>query len=204
MDNALNIESVAYSPRNETIRYDTGILKILAECDYLLTRHLIFLPSFMSTTLFHYQQCLEKYLKAYLAFREDYTFKHLKNGHNLSELLALCLPHDEFFQDPLLEAACTTLTPFAEVGRYPNDQMQQYGVSTPNAYRFLDEFVFKMRGFFQPRVEGENIADEIHLVHVYCTTPMGNQTVIAGQLMAAFGTDNEYAERIRGQFPVIN
>lgn len=205
MQNELEISSTPHTPQSQaTIRYDTGLLKLHAEYDYLLTRYLSVAPGcLVAEVLFHYQQCVEKYLKAYLAFVYDISFGQLKNGHNLADLLTLCMQYDEFFQDAKLHASCQAIEPFAEVGRYPNHLMQSYGFEYPRSLYFLDEFITKMRSLFQPRQTGENIADGIQAValHENSTLQFGNQSVIATQLMNTFRLNNNYAQQIEAQIP---
>ena len=63
---------------------------------------------------FHAQQCIEKYLKALLAFRKiDFP-----KTHNLSELIAL-LPHQILIE--LIPEEQEKLTDYATVTRYPGD-----------------------------------------------------------------------------------
>jgi len=64
---------------------------------------------------FHCQQCVEKYIKAYLQEHNQ----HFRKVHDLIELLELCLPYDgtfEFQRDLLKE-----LNKYAVEFRYPGE-----------------------------------------------------------------------------------
>lgn len=68
----------------------------------------------LDTVCFHAQQCVEKYLKAWLAFQSiDFP-----KSHDLTELVAL-LPDIRKF--PLSVDDCARLTDYATVTRYPGD-----------------------------------------------------------------------------------
>ncbi|MCL4457770.1 MAG: HEPN domain-containing protein [Nitrospirae bacterium] len=85
-----------------------------AEEDLRLAKHALKLSSSCPYKLiaFHAQQCAEKYLKAFLAFKKvDFPYTH-----NISLLLELCVPHADWTDD-LQEAK--TLTPYAVTARYP-------------------------------------------------------------------------------------
>jgi HEPN domain-containing protein len=63
---------------------------------------------------YHAQQCVEKYLKAFLVYcRQDFPFTH-----NISTLLELCRIHADW-ADSLSEAE--KLTPYAVTARYPGE-----------------------------------------------------------------------------------
>ncbi len=188
---------VSHQPRNQVIRFDTGLLKLQAEYDYLMARCLVTLPLLLSNTLFHYQQCIEKYLKAYLAYRNN---PGLGNGHDLTALVVLCQPYSGIFLDSDLESACSQLTPFNDIGRYPDDRHQSYGLSFPAGIQFLDEFVYEMRKLFVPRAEGENMADGIEAVYVNVNHPLSASAQLGSrQLWTTFLLDNGYAQLIMEQ-----
>lgn len=69
----------------------------------------------MDTAAYHTQQCVEKSLKAYLAFKNQ----HIPYTHDLQRLLRLCSQYDRtfeiFFNDTL------DLLPYATYSRYPDD-----------------------------------------------------------------------------------
>jgi HEPN domain-containing protein len=62
---------------------------------------------------FHCQQAVEKYLKAFLVFKNE----AFPQTHNLDLLLQLCRKHDNSFDDIDLK----NLEDFAVRGRYPHD-----------------------------------------------------------------------------------
>lgn len=63
---------------------------------------------------YHAQQCVEKYLKAFLVYcRQDFPFTH-----NISALLELCRRHADW-ADMLAQAE--ELTPYAVTARYPGE-----------------------------------------------------------------------------------
>jgi len=73
---------------------------------------------------FHCQQCVEKYMKAYLQDRGQ-RFPRL---HDLIELLELCLPHDRTFE--LQRGIFEDLTKYAVQFRYPGEQATKADAST--------------------------------------------------------------------------
>lgn len=64
---------------------------------------------------FHCQQCVEKYIKAYLQERDE----HFRPVHDLIELLELCLPYDAAFE--LQRDLLNDLTKYAVDFRYPGE-----------------------------------------------------------------------------------
>lgn len=68
------------------------------------------------TVCFHMQQCVEKYLKGYLAS----VGREIRKTHNLSLILADCQSVDASFGE-LLEKKVDSLTPHATVLRYPDE-----------------------------------------------------------------------------------
>lgn len=84
---------------DEDIRLAKHALKLKSSCPYKLIAY-------------HAQQCAEKYLKAYLVFRNiDFPYTH-----NISHLLELC-PDLAMQANDLQEAK--VLTPYAITARYP-------------------------------------------------------------------------------------
>ena len=65
--------------------------------------------------IFHTQQCAEKALKGWLAFKRA----EIKKTHNLTELVAQCAVFDSDFETLLLDA--DDLKPHATKFRYPDD-----------------------------------------------------------------------------------
>ncbi len=85
-----------------------------ADEDLTLAKHAFKLSSSRPDKLiaYHAQQCVEKYLKAFLALKKvDFPYTH-----NISFLLEICSKHAEWVKD-LDEAE--TLTAYAVTARYP-------------------------------------------------------------------------------------
>ena len=66
------------------------------------------------TVCFHAQQCVEKYLKALLVWREV----EFPRAHDITHLLKRLAPRD---QPDLTPDECEQLTDYATVNRYPGD-----------------------------------------------------------------------------------
>jgi len=65
--------------------------------------------------IYHTQQCAEKALKGFLAFKRS----EIRKTHNLAELIVQCTAFDPDFESLLLDA--DDLTPKATEFRYPDD-----------------------------------------------------------------------------------
>lgn len=70
----------------------------------------------LDTAAYHTQQCAEKALKAYLAFKQQ----KIPRTHDLEKLLELCSQFDIAFKNLLNDAA--DLDPYATYTRYPDDR----------------------------------------------------------------------------------
>ena len=68
----------------------------------------------MDTAIYHTQQCAEKALKAYLAYKEQ----TLKKSHDLEFLVECCIEIDSSFD--ALYIYSEKLTPYATAFRYPD------------------------------------------------------------------------------------
>ncbi|MCD6407731.1 HEPN domain-containing protein [bacterium] len=69
-----------------------------------------------NTVCFHAQQCVEKYLKAYLSLVNQPFGK----THDIAELIELCKKYDEDFEY-LYQIKANKLTRYAVETRYPDD-----------------------------------------------------------------------------------
>lgn len=98
--------------------------------DLRLARHALKLSNSCPTRLiaYHAQQCVEKYLKAFLVFhRIDFPYTH-----NISRLLELCEKKAEW---PETISNAEELTPFAITTRYPGEDER---VTRKEAIRAID------------------------------------------------------------------
>lgn len=84
---------------------------------------------------FHSQQCVEKYIKAYLQSRNIYFPKI----HNVVKLLELCLPVDTSFE--MLRDLLESLNKYAVEFRYPGEAATKadasYALSVMKRIRFF-------------------------------------------------------------------
>lgn len=65
---------------------------------------------------FHMQQCVEKYLKAFLIYHNQ----EIRKTHDIAELLTMCLEIDDTFHK-LFDINAHELTDFAIEVRYPDE-----------------------------------------------------------------------------------
>ncbi len=72
----------------------------------------------LNTAIYHTQQCAEKALKGYLAYKNQ----PVQKTHNLAVLIELCGKIDERFVDLLSDAA--ELTPYGITFRCPDFEME--------------------------------------------------------------------------------
>ena len=89
-------------------RHDLGSARRLMEGE----------ETYLDTAVYHCQQAVEKALKAFLTYRGA-VFEWT---HDLTELVALCIPLEASF-GPWCEAA-EELTPYAVRFRYPSDLLE--------------------------------------------------------------------------------
>ena len=78
----------------------------------------------VSTGMFHTQQCAEKSLKAYLAYKDD----PLRRIHDLVALLNLCKKFDDEFE--AIRPEIIALNPYLCNTRYPEDCFLMPDVTT--------------------------------------------------------------------------
>jgi len=91
------------------------------------------------TVCFHMQQCVEKYLKAFLV----YHGKEISRTHNIALLLQQCIELDSSFEN-LKSIGAAALTAYATGSRYPDDfympsqpESQQAVTMAEEARRFV-------------------------------------------------------------------
>lgn len=81
----------------------------------------------LDTAVYHTQQCAEKSLKAYLAFRGEPTIK----THDLNELVNHCTDFDPSFN--FLHDFADDLNPYSTIFRYPGDLLMPEGSDVESA-----------------------------------------------------------------------
>lgn len=129
-----------------------GILLKHAEEDYIASRILLILDR-QDNGFYHIQQCIEKYLKAFvldrnieiISGRKNICSDFKKNGHKLEYWAKICGKVDEFFNDKDFIIDLTIISEFEEIFRYPQDRIQSRSGSPKTLLKFLDEFVWEMR-----------------------------------------------------------
>jgi HEPN domain-containing protein len=100
----------------DEIRKKVRLWAALADDDLRVAQHTLDIADQCPYRLvaYHAQQCVEKYLKAYLVFSSvDFPFTH-----NITRLLELCAASSDWAED-LTDAE--ELTPFAIAARYPGE-----------------------------------------------------------------------------------
>ncbi len=188
-------------------QYDEGLFKLKAEEDYIIARYLSLVGfNYSSHSLFHLQQCMEKYFKAFLIRSHDE--RKFDTQHNLEKLAGWCSKYDyAFFNDKELLEACAVISPFAELGRYqakppdekhPESKKSAYSREIPASLNFFDEFVYEMRKKFPRRRPEENIADAIKALYDLSWHPF--KGAISTPMLEAFKWENPYVSLIESQF----
>lgn len=86
------------------------------------------------TACFHMQQCVEKYLKAFLVFKG----KEISKTHNLAFILQQCFEIDRAFIK-LKNSGADKLTIYAVGTRYPDDFYMPSLKETKKAVRIAEE-----------------------------------------------------------------
>ena len=88
---------------------------------------------------FHMQQCVEKYLKAFLLLHD----KEIKKTHDIAVILNDCIAIDPAFQE-LIDKGIDNLSPYSVTIRYPDDfhqptlaEMQEAIALTEITRRFI-------------------------------------------------------------------
>jgi len=86
-----------------------------------------------TTASFHAQQCAEKSLKAFLAFRKQ----PLIRTHDLENLISLCASFESNFTQLLPKALF--LNSYSTTFRYPGDNEEPTNEEVENSIRFADD-----------------------------------------------------------------
>ena len=99
---------------------------------------------------FHMEQCIEKYLKAFLVFHS----KDFRRTHNIAELIELCKEMDHEFEK-LYEMNADKLTIYAVEVRYPEDF---YMPALEEAKKCL-EVATEVKHFVRTKLKNKGIND---------------------------------------------
>ena len=100
------------------------------------------------TICFHAQQCVEKYLKAYLIFHQT----HFSKTHNISKLIKLCSDIIPDF-DILTQLNVDKLTIYAVELRYPDD----FYFPTVEEARSSIEMATQAKNFIREKLKSEGL-----------------------------------------------
>ena len=98
----------------------------------------------MDTAIYHTQQCAEKALKGYLAFKKE----PLKKTHDIELLVEICSAIDNEFEK--LYDYSENLTPYATAFRYPDIYLEP---DYDEVYEAID-MARKILGFVEKKIEG--------------------------------------------------
>lgn len=97
------------------------------------------------TICFHMQQCVEKYLKAFLV----YHGKEISKSHNLAFILQQCADVDPDFEN-LKSSGADELTAYAVNARYPDDFYMPVLEETRNAVKIAERVKLFVQGKIKP------------------------------------------------------
>lgn len=114
-----------------------------AEQDYAVSKALLQRRTLKvnDAICFHAQQCVEKYLKAYLTLRSI----HFPKSHSLENLVSLASKSDGSFE--LIVDLIRPLSKYAVGFRYPGEEARR--PETQHAVKIMEE----ARGFIQERID---------------------------------------------------
>ncbi len=98
----------------------------------------------MDTAIYHTQQCAEKALKGYLAFKRE----PLKKTHDIELLVEICSAIDNEFEK--LYDYSENLTPYATAFRYPDIYLEPDYDEVYEAIGMAREIL----GFVEKKIEG--------------------------------------------------
>jgi HEPN domain-containing protein len=85
--------------------------------------------------VYHAQQCAEKSLKAFLA----YKMQPIEKSHDLNILVNLCQKFEESFKN--LNSRASYLNGFDIKYRYPNDELEPTDIETKEAIAYASEIL---------------------------------------------------------------
>lgn len=108
---------------------------------------------------FHAQQCVEKYLKGFLAFQDQ----EIKKTHNLTVILTDCVHVDASFT-ALVERQVDALTPHATVLRYPDDFYMPLIEEAQDAVQLAEDVKLFVLERLRTYTERDRAAEEIRQV----------------------------------------
>jgi len=149
---SLSLEKFKEDDNKEwAIDYFRGIFLQKAEEDYISCRILLNMD-LTDQGLYHLQQCMEKYMKAFVLDnnieinpgKKNKCDDFLKNGHKLEYWANICARKDKFFEEKNLIEKLPLLSHLEEISRYPQNKFQSRSFSPSQLLIFLDEFVSSM------------------------------------------------------------
>jgi HEPN domain-containing protein len=108
------------------------------------------------TVCFHMQQCVEKYLKAYLI----YHGKEYPKSHNLAKLISLCAEIEDEFQ-VLIDWGVDELTDYATTLRYGED----FYMPSHEEARSAIELAKRVKDFVRRKLEKKGVSFEDETFH---------------------------------------
>ena len=103
---------------------------------------------FTNTVCFHAQQCVEKYLKAYLSLID----KPFGKTHDIAELIELCKQKDKDFEF-LYQIRANKLTRYAVEVRYPDE----FYIPSEDEAKEAIEIAEKVRSFVIEKLKQEGL-----------------------------------------------
>lgn len=112
-----------------------------AEHDLSSSKYLLSSPDpLFDISIYHTQQCAEKSLKAYMAFKE----KEIEKSHNLKMLIEICYEIDSDFN--VLLDDCIYLNPYATLYRYPDGDLMPSQESVITAISISEKILSFVKG----------------------------------------------------------
>ncbi len=103
-------------------------------------------------SIYHTQQCAEKSLKAFLAYKEQ----ELEKTHNLIILVNICISLDSDFEN--FQEAAIYLNPYSTLFRYPEGDLMPTIEETDKAIKIADKiYNFLKDKINAPLSESKNV-----------------------------------------------